>query len=150
MKCKEDPSGEEFVESKPSDEEVRKKETAVDGNQKKEDQHKGKQQPKGDAQLHQQSTKADAIISFSNYNPNTNYNVEFVFDSDVKLAISIYYFCFEEVKPSSVSYSSKNLYINSPTYFYESGANQLFSQPHHVFNPSECFIVIIGMVNSIH
>lgn len=72
----------------------------------------------------------------TNYNPNTNYNIEFVFDTDVKVAITIYYFCYEEIKSDSVNYISKNLYVNSPTFYYDVGANQLFSQSMHVFNPS--------------
>lgn len=132
VKCKE-LNGDEFVETsavKTAQEEIRKEAVVV---AVKEAKTAG-QQPK----LNEQSSKADGSIttSSSNYNPNTNYNVEFVFDSDVKCAISIYYFCYEEVKPNSLGYSSKNLYINSPTYFYEAGANQLFSQPNHVFNPS--------------
>ena len=96
-------------------------------------------QPKYDPAVQPQPAKGQwpsIVSSSSNYNPNTNYNVEFVFDTDVKCAISIHCFCYEEVQPNSLSYISKNLYISSPTYFYEPGANQLFSQPNYIINPS--------------
>lgn len=54
----------------------------------------------------------------------------------MQCAITIYYFCYEEIKSNAINYISKNLYVNSPTFYYDVGPNQLFSQPMHVFNPT--------------
>lgn len=142
VKCKE-ANGDEFVEQSAVKEtgqapEEIKKETVVVTIKEEAKPAKCKNPAKSQQQQQPQSTKADAsmITCSSNYNPDTNYNVQFLFDTDVKTAISIYPFAHEEVKPNSLSYCSKNLYLNSPTYFYEAGANQLFSQPNYVFNPS--------------
>ncbi|EDW00293.1 E3 ubiquitin ligase Rnf157 [Drosophila grimshawi] len=68
--------------------------------------------------------------------PNYCYNVEFIFDSDAKCSITIYYFCAEDVSPSGVTMTPREGYsITSDTYHYEKGINQFFSQPSHVFNP---------------
>lgn len=101
--------------------------------QKKEDKKKSKNK-NSDSKLDQLEIVNDKQPS--NYNPNANYNIEFMFDSDVKCAINIYYFCTEQIKSNSINYISKNVYINSPTYYYEPGASILFNQPNHVFNPS--------------
>ncbi|XP_054729823.1 E3 ubiquitin-protein ligase MGRN1 [Anastrepha obliqua] len=63
-----------------------------------------------------------------------SYNVEFTFDSDAKCAITIYYFCTEEVSPSGVTLTPRDG-LTSETYHYEKGINQFFSQSGHVFNP---------------
>ncbi|XP_036344142.1 E3 ubiquitin-protein ligase MGRN1-like [Rhagoletis pomonella] len=62
------------------------------------------------------------------------YNIEFTFDSDAKCAITIYYFCTEEVSPSGVTLVPRDG-LTSETYHYEKGINQFFSQTGHVFNP---------------
>lgn len=68
--------------------------------------------------------------------PNWCYNIEFTFDSDAKCAITIYYFCTEDVSPSGVTLTQREgLTLTSDTYHYEKGINQFFSQPTHVFNP---------------
>ncbi|XP_013115783.2 E3 ubiquitin ligase Rnf157 [Stomoxys calcitrans] len=66
--------------------------------------------------------------------PPCLYNIEFTFDSDAKCAITIYYFCSEEVSPSGVTLTPRDG-LTSETYHYEKGINQYFSQPSHVFNP---------------
>ncbi|CAG2194848.1 E3 ubiquitin-protein ligase MGRN1,Probable E3 ubiquitin-protein ligase MGRN1,E3 ubiquitin ligase RNF157,E3 ubiquitin ligase Rnf157 [Mytilus edulis] len=63
------------------------------------------------------------------------YNVEFVFDSDVKCAITIYYFATEEFNNGQLVINSKYP-IKSDTYHYKKGANQLFSQTGHVIEPT--------------
>ncbi|XP_052071331.1 probable E3 ubiquitin-protein ligase MGRN1 [Mytilus californianus] len=63
------------------------------------------------------------------------YNVEFVFDSDVKCAITIYYFATEEFNNGQLVINSKHP-IKSDTYHYKKGANQLFSQSGHVIEPT--------------
>ncbi|ALC49800.1 CG9941 [Drosophila busckii] len=68
--------------------------------------------------------------------PTCCYNVEFTFDSDAKCAITVYYFCSEDVSPSGVTLSPREgLTLTSDTYHYEKGINQSFSQPGHIFNP---------------
>ncbi|KAL0128433.1 hypothetical protein PUN28_003602 [Cardiocondyla obscurior] len=67
--------------------------------------------------------------------PN-RFNIEFVFDCDVRCAITIYYFCTEEISTKGVAYISRDLSMNSETYHYKKGANQLFSQTSHIFDPS--------------
>ncbi|KAG5337432.1 RN157 ligase, partial [Acromyrmex charruanus] len=67
--------------------------------------------------------------------PN-RFNIEFVFDCDVRCAITIYYFCTEEVSTKGVAYIPRDPSINSETYHYKKGANQLFSQTSHIFDPT--------------
>lgn len=67
---------------------------------------------------------------------STKYNIEFTFDSDVRCAITIYYFCTEEVTANGIVYSPRDPTMNSETYQYKKGANQQFSQISHVFDPS--------------
>ena len=66
------------------------------------------------------------------------YNVEFTFDADVRSAITIHYFCIEEVTSSGVNYLSRRKDLSSQTYEYDRGAGQVFSQPAHVFRPTRC------------
>lgn len=63
-----------------------------------------------------------------------SYNIEFTFDSDAKCAITIYYFCTEEVSPSGVTLVPRDG-LTSETYHYEKGINQFFCQTSHIFNP---------------
>lgn len=67
--------------------------------------------------------------------PN-RFNIEFVFDCDVRCAITIYYFCTEEISTKGVAYIPRDSSMNSETYHYKKGANQLFSQTSHVFDPT--------------
>ncbi|EFN66991.1 RING finger protein 157 [Camponotus floridanus] len=67
--------------------------------------------------------------------PN-RFNIEFVFDCDVRCAITIYYFCTEEVSTKGVAYIPRDSTMNSETYHYKKGANQLFSQMSHIFDPT--------------
>ncbi|XP_043865278.1 E3 ubiquitin-protein ligase MGRN1 isoform X2 [Drosophila mojavensis] len=49
-----------------------------------------------------------------------NYNVEFTFDSDAKCAITIYYFCTEDVGSSGIKLTPRDGYsLTSDTYYYE-------------------------------
>ncbi|XP_066588175.1 E3 ubiquitin ligase Rnf157 [Prorops nasuta] len=68
---------------------------------------------------------------------NHRYNIEFTFDCDVKCAITICYFCTEEITAKGVVFIPCDLSMNSETYHYKKGANQLFSQPSHVFDPTQ-------------
>ncbi|XP_011506152.1 PREDICTED: RING finger protein 157 [Ceratosolen solmsi marchali] len=65
-----------------------------------------------------------------------NFNIEFTFDCDVRCAITIYYFCTEEVTSKGVTYTPREPSMNSETYYYKKGANQLFSQTSHIFDPT--------------
>ncbi|XP_062576969.1 probable E3 ubiquitin-protein ligase MGRN1 isoform X2 [Saccostrea cucullata] len=68
---------------------------------------------------------------------NTKYNIEFTFDSDSKCAITLYYFATEDVNNGQITFQSREPCLNSETYRYKRGANQLFSQPTHVLDPSK-------------
>ena len=63
------------------------------------------------------------------------YNVEFTFDCDVRVAITIYYLCTEEVTPTGLLVTARDKTLVSPTFQYRRGAGQLFSQPQYVFTP---------------
>ncbi|KAH0953474.1 hypothetical protein HN011_008653 [Eciton burchellii] len=67
--------------------------------------------------------------------PN-RFNIEFVFDCDVRCAITIYYFCTEEISTKGVTYIPRDPSMYSETYHYKKGANQLFSQTSHIFDPT--------------
>lgn len=69
-------------------------------------------------------------------NKGNSFNIEFVFDSDAKCAITIYYFCSEETTPNGLIYSSRDSALTSETYHFKRGVNQLFSQNSHIFNPT--------------
>ncbi|XP_049858014.1 probable E3 ubiquitin-protein ligase MGRN1 isoform X1 [Schistocerca gregaria] len=64
------------------------------------------------------------------------FNIEFTFDCDTRCAITIYYFCTEEVTPNGIVFHPRNPGMNSETFHYKRGSNQLFSQATHVFDPS--------------
>ncbi|XP_027219558.2 probable E3 ubiquitin-protein ligase MGRN1 isoform X2 [Penaeus vannamei] len=66
----------------------------------------------------------------------TRFNIEFTFDCDVRCAITIMYFCTEEVTSNGIIYTPRDPNMNSETYHYKRGANQQFSQVCHVFDPS--------------
>ena len=76
-------------------------------------------------------------LSTDPLNKGNSFYFEFVFDADTKVAITIYYFCTEEVSQSGVKYIPKNNASTSKTFRYQKGANQTFSQPLHTFNPSQ-------------
>lgn len=67
---------------------------------------------------------------------SSRFNIEFTFDCDVRCAITIMYFCTEEVTTSGMIYTPRDPSMNSETYHYKRGANQQFSQVCHVFDPS--------------
>ncbi|GAB6029306.1 hypothetical protein CHUAL_005071 [Chamberlinius hualienensis] len=66
----------------------------------------------------------------------TSYNIEFTFDCDIKCAITISYFCTEDITANGAIYTPKDASMNSETYHYKKGANQQFVQVSHVFDPS--------------
>lgn len=74
----------------------------------------------------------------SNKTSSIGYNIEFIFDSDVKCSITIYYFCMEECAPSGIVYTPRDVgtALTSETFHFKKGINQLFSQPAHIFNPN--------------
>ena len=67
--------------------------------------------------------------------PPKKYNVEFTFDCDVRVAVTIYYLCSEEVTPTGLVLTARDPSLVSPTFQYRRGASQLFSQPQYVFSP---------------
>ena len=66
------------------------------------------------------------------------YRVHFTLDSDVSCAVTLVYFCREEVAAAGASYVSTRRDLTSDTYTFGRGSNQAFSQPVHVFDPSLC------------
>ncbi|KAM7296630.1 E3 ubiquitin ligase Rnf157 isoform X2 [Ixodes scapularis] len=68
--------------------------------------------------------------------PPCRYNIEFTFDSDVRCAITIHYFCTEDITANGIVYAPRNPEMSSETYHYKRGANQQFSQASHIFDPS--------------
>ncbi|XP_041977677.1 E3 ubiquitin-protein ligase MGRN1 isoform X2 [Aricia agestis] len=80
----------------------------------------------------------DGVVKSAESNgKGTYYNIEFTFDCDVRCAITIYYFCTEEVTPTGVVYYPRDSAMTSQTYHYKKGANQQFCQISHVFDPSK-------------
>ncbi|XP_064634105.1 probable E3 ubiquitin-protein ligase MGRN1 isoform X2 [Lineus longissimus] len=68
---------------------------------------------------------------------STKYNLEFTFDSDVRCAITIYYFATEEFSNGQMVYHPRDATMNSETFHYKRGANQTFSQTTHIIDPSK-------------
>ncbi|CAD0196533.1 unnamed protein product [Chrysodeixis includens] len=77
------------------------------------------------------------IKSVENNGKGTYYNIEFTFDCDARCAITVFYFCTEEVTPTGVVYYPRDPAMSSQTYHYKKGANQQFCQISHVFDPSK-------------
>ncbi|XP_063822129.1 E3 ubiquitin ligase Rnf157 [Ostrinia nubilalis] len=77
------------------------------------------------------------LKSLDNHGKGTYYNIEFTFDCDARCAITIFYFCTEEVTPAGVVYYPRDPSMTSQTYHYKKGANQQFCQISHVFDPSK-------------
>ena len=67
------------------------------------------------------------------------FNIQFTFDSDVRVAITIYYMCTEEITSSGVTYHLLPNGFMSDTYYYKRGVNQTFHQPGHIFQVSRDF-----------
>ncbi|XP_064601984.1 E3 ubiquitin-protein ligase MGRN1-like isoform X2 [Liolophura sinensis] len=63
------------------------------------------------------------------------YNVEFTFDADTKCAITIYYFATEEIAGGQIMYHPRDASMNSETFHYKRGANQVFNQSTHIVVP---------------
>ncbi|XP_013395504.1 E3 ubiquitin-protein ligase MGRN1 isoform X2 [Lingula anatina] len=64
------------------------------------------------------------------------YNIEFTFDSDVKCAVTVYHFATEEITNGQAVYYPRDPSMNSETFHYKRGANQVFSQSTHIIQPS--------------
>ncbi|XP_011307370.1 probable E3 ubiquitin-protein ligase MGRN1 [Fopius arisanus] len=88
------------------------------------------------------SESNDTINAIKHFGENdvdkksTKFNIEFTFDCDVRCAITVYYFCTEEVTTKGVTYNPRDPSMNSETFHYKKGANQLFTQSSHVFDPT--------------
>jgi len=63
------------------------------------------------------------------------YNIEFTFDCDVRVAITVQYLCTEEVVGGALQLTPRDAALSSPSYQYRRGAGQTFQQPGHVFQP---------------
>ncbi|XP_028354675.1 E3 ubiquitin ligase RNF157 [Physeter macrocephalus] len=65
------------------------------------------------------------------------YNVEFTFDTDARVAITIYYQATEEFQNGVASYIPKDNSLQSETVHYKRGVCQQFCLPSHTVDPSE-------------
>uniref|UniRef100_A0A8C0H1K4 E3 ubiquitin-protein ligase n=1 Tax=Chelonoidis abingdonii TaxID=106734 RepID=A0A8C0H1K4_CHEAB len=65
------------------------------------------------------------------------YNVEFTFDTDARVAITIYYQATEEFQNGVASYLPKDTSLQSETVHYKRGVCQQFCVPSHTVDPSE-------------
>nr|XP_028692668.1 E3 ubiquitin ligase RNF157 isoform X8 [Macaca mulatta] len=66
-----------------------------------------------------------------------HYNVEFTFDTDARVAITIYYQAMEEFQNGIASYIPKDNSLQSETVHYKRGVCQQFCLPSHTVDPSE-------------
>ncbi|KFP05418.1 RING finger protein 157, partial [Calypte anna] len=66
-----------------------------------------------------------------------HYNVEFTFDTDARVAITIYYQASEEFHNGVVSYIPRDSSLQSETVHYKRGVCQQFCVPSHTVDPSE-------------
>ncbi|KAG8519377.1 E3 ubiquitin ligase RNF157, partial [Galemys pyrenaicus] len=66
-----------------------------------------------------------------------HYNVEFTFDTDARVAITIYYQATEEFQNGVASYTPKDNSLQSETVHYRRGVCQQFCLPSHTVDPSE-------------
>ncbi|XP_067164563.1 E3 ubiquitin ligase RNF157 isoform X2 [Apteryx mantelli] len=66
-----------------------------------------------------------------------HYNVEFTFDTDARVAITIYYQASEEFQNGVASYIPKDNSLQSETVHYKRGVCQQFCMPSHTVDPSE-------------
>ena len=61
------------------------------------------------------------------------FNIQFTFDADVRVAITIYYMCTEEITSSGATYHLLPNGFMSDTFYYKRGVNQTFLQPRYGF-----------------
>ncbi|XP_048179438.1 E3 ubiquitin ligase RNF157 isoform X2 [Corvus hawaiiensis] len=66
-----------------------------------------------------------------------HYNVEFTFDTDTRVAITIYYQATEEFHNGVASYTPRDNSLQSETVHYKRGVCQQFCVPSHTIDPSE-------------
>uniref|UniRef100_A0A8C4V2K4 E3 ubiquitin-protein ligase n=1 Tax=Falco tinnunculus TaxID=100819 RepID=A0A8C4V2K4_FALTI len=66
-----------------------------------------------------------------------HYNVEFTFDTDARVAITIYYQATEEFHNGVASYIPRDNSLQSETVYYKRGVCQQFCVPSHTVDPSE-------------
>jgi len=89
-----------------------------------------------DADEYQQQRICDESQRIWALHRERKYNLQFTFDSDVRCAITICYFCTEEISPIAATYTpSGDSGFKSETYYYKRGANQPFNQLNHVIQP---------------
>ncbi|KAF7487899.1 Putative E3 ubiquitin ligase [Sarcoptes scabiei] len=64
-----------------------------------------------------------------------NYTIEFVLDSDVDCAITVYFLSKEEITTQGINYFPKENSYQSTAYHFKAGIGQLFSKSSSIFNP---------------
>ncbi|XP_041073370.1 E3 ubiquitin ligase RNF157 isoform X2 [Carcharodon carcharias] len=69
--------------------------------------------------------------------PKICYNVEFTFDADARVAITIYYQATEDFQNGCASYTAKDCSLQSETVHFKRGVCQQFCLPSHTIDPSD-------------
>eukprot|EP00062_Callorhinchus_milii_P027145 gi/632990101/ref/XP_007884001.1/ PREDICTED: RING finger protein 157 [Callorhinchus milii] len=69
--------------------------------------------------------------------PRLCYNVEFTFDADARVAITIYYQATEEFQSGCAIYTARERLLQSETVHYKRGMCQSFCLPSHTVQPSQ-------------
>ncbi|XP_069785729.1 E3 ubiquitin ligase RNF157 isoform X2 [Narcine bancroftii] len=82
-------------------------------------------------------TPTDETTAEETPDSNISYNVEFTFDADAQVAITIYYQAMEEFLDGCASYTSKDSSLQSETVRYKRGVCQHFCLPTHTIDPSD-------------
>ncbi|CAH1795065.1 unnamed protein product [Owenia fusiformis] len=107
------------------------KDKSEDRNLEKDDKKKEERKKGVDKDDDSETTEVPPV------DDNISYNIEFTFDTDVRCAITVYYFATEEMSNGQVSYHPKDASMNSETFHFKRGANQVFNQTTHIINPSK-------------
>ncbi|XP_059509552.1 E3 ubiquitin ligase RNF157 isoform X2 [Stegostoma tigrinum] len=69
--------------------------------------------------------------------PKVYYNVEFTFDADARVAITLYYQATEQFQNGCASYTVKDNSLQSETVHYKRGVCQQFCLPSHTIDPTD-------------
>ena len=88
-----------------------------------------------DTDEYQHQSIIDESVKIWNMHKDRKFNIQFTFDADVRVAITIYYMCTEEITSSGVNYHILPNGFMSDTFYYKRGVHQVFLQPSHIFQP---------------
>ena len=88
-----------------------------------------------DTDEYQHQSIIDESVKIWNMHKDRKFNIQFTFDADIRVAITIYYMCTEEITSSGVNYHILPNGFMSDTFYYKRGVHQVFLQPSHIFQP---------------